>query len=368
MQHLFRTQPKTIRILHIFNSMGNAGTENFVMNYYRHIDRKVVQFDFLIGSMEKGYFDDEIQSLGGHIFHIEPRFPHIIRYWQNVRKCVSENGYDIVHRHTGSAMGYLELRAARRGGATHLILHSHNPRAGKPWAHYIANYLFKTDCIRLACSKAAGSFLFGKDTDYKVIPNAIDLSRFKISLSRRQETRKMLGIGDDEMLLGHIGRFAEQKNHRFLITVFSDLCKTNSRMKLICLGQGELESEIRFLAKKLLVENKVIFMGQRDDVVPLLEAMDVFVFPSLYEGLGIVAIEAQAMGLPVIASVHVPTEVDLTGLCSFLELGNINTWSNAILNAVSKTHKSRIADVKENGYNITEAAISLQTFYRSLVD
>ncbi len=129
-----------------------------------------------------------------------------------------------------------------------------------------------------------------------------------------------------------------------------------------------MEAEIRILAKKLLVENKVIFMGQRDDVVPLLEAMDVFVFPSLYEGLGIVAIEAQAMGLPVIASVNVPTEVDLTGLCSFLELGNINTWSNAILNAVSKTHKSRIADVKENGYNITEAAISLQTFYRSLVD
>ncbi len=107
-----------IRVLHVFNSMGNAGTENFVMNYYRHIDRSVVQFDFLVGSLRKGYFDDEILSLGGRIYHIPPRLPHFLRYCRNVTRCVADNAYKIVHRHTGSAIGYLELNAARDGGVS----------------------------------------------------------------------------------------------------------------------------------------------------------------------------------------------------------------------------------------------------------
>ncbi len=234
------------------------------------------------------------------------------------------------------------------------------------WLHHLANISLRTDCIRFACSKAAGIFLFGRNKAFRIVPNAIDLSRFDAALSCRQETRNALGVEEDEILLGHIGRFAEQKNHRFLIAVFEDFCRIHPRAKLLCIGDGDLEGEIRGMVSKAGLNEKVIFVGRKKDVVPFLEAMDVFVFPSLYEGLGIVAIEAQAVGLPVFASVHVPEEANLTGLCTFLELEDVRQWSNAILESISVRRQSRIPEIRAKGYDIAEAAGLLQEYYLSL--
>ena len=211
-----------VRVLHIFHNMGNGGIEHFVMDFYRHINRNKVQFDFLTSVDEEGYFDDEINSLGGRLYRAYPLKKNPIKNYFDIVRIVRDNQYDIVHRHTGSAFGYFDLRAARRGGAKHLILHSHNPQPGKPILHFICKKLLRIDCIPFACSREAGEFLFGKDVDVKVINNAIDCDKYKFDATVRTQVREELGLSNS-FVVGHIGRFEDQKNHKKLIEIFYEI-------------------------------------------------------------------------------------------------------------------------------------------------
>ena len=184
-----------IRVLHVFNIMGNGGIEHFVMDRYRMIDRTKVQFDFLITSSEPGFFDKEINELGGKVYHTHSITKNPLRTFLDIKNIVKANGYSIVHRHTGNAIGYFDLLAARCGGAKHLIIHSHNTNAERRIIHNFAKVFLSFNCIRFACSDAAGRWLFG-NKDFRVIHNAIDVEKYCFSLESRKIFREKYNLND----------------------------------------------------------------------------------------------------------------------------------------------------------------------------
>ena len=347
--------------------MRNGGIERFVMNYYRRIDRREVQFDFLTSVAESGYFDEEIRSLGGRLFRAYPFKKNPLKNYLSIAQIVKENNFQIVHRHTGSAFGYFDLRAARRGGANNLILHAHNTNVGVPFIHFLAQKTLRVDCRRFACSREAGSFLFGSNNDCEIIRNAVDLNSFIFRPEVREKIRQRLEI-DGKLVVGHIGRFDEQKNHKRLLTIFSEILKRRKKAVLVCVGDGAGMFEAKRLAIKLGVERDVLFLGQRDDVENVIQSFDAFLFPSLYEGLGMVLIEAQANGLKCFASKDViPLDVNVSGNVNFVSLSsNDKEWANVILSADLTRDCSSVERIKDAGYDIAVEVQKLVDLYRSM--
>ena len=356
-----------IRVLHIFHEMANGGVSSFVMNNYRQIDKTRIQFDFLTAVNEDGYFDNEIHSLGGRTFKVCPVEKNPIKHYQEIERIVAENNYQIVHRHTGSAFGYFDLRAARKGGAKHLILHSHNPEAGNMFLHRVSKRILKIDCLKLACSNDSGIFLFGKNESFIVINNTIDCDRFKFDQSTREKVRKQLNISDD-FVIGNIGRFEKQKNHEKLIGIFNEFHKHNPHSKLICVGEGFLLPQIKDLVHSLGVDDAVIYTGNIENVEEVIQSFDVFCFPSLYEGFGITLIEAQANGLKCYASKDkIPQEANITGNVSFIPLSKTNEeWAGIILNSDNSRDFSALDTIKEKGFDLSNGAKKLTNLYEKL--
>lgn len=345
-----------IRVLHVFHEMVNGGTGHFVMNYYRHIDRSKVQFDFLASVSEPGYWDEEIRSLGGRIFHAYPFNKNPIKNYYDIARIVRENQYRIVHRHTGSAFGYFDLRAARHGGAEQLILHAHSTDVGKPFIHQATQLFLKIPCHRFACSQEAGRFLFGESVHFTVIPNAIDVQRFSFQPMIREKIRKEFGL-ENLLVIGHVGRFQPVKNHSRLLSIFAEIHKQRPDSALVCVGDGEKMGDTKALAKQLGLEDAVLFLGQRNDVQDLLSAFDAFLLPSLYEGLGIVLVEAQCNGLKCFASKDViPNAVNLTGNIAFISLSaSDQEWAAALLQSDLTRDPMAMERVKDAGYDISDA-------------
>lgn len=356
-----------IRVLHVFHEMANGGIEHFVMDYYRHIDRNRVQFDFLVSVDSPGYFDEEIKALGGKVHRAYPLKKNPFKNYVSIAQIVRDNQYMIVHRHTGSAFGYFDLRAARHGGANHLILHSHNNQAGNVMLHRICNAVLKIDCERLACSQEAGEWLFGK-RGFQVINNAIECERFQFDPAIRAHVRDSLGL-QDKFVMVHVGRFEPQKNHRFLLQVLKKVTERNPDSLLMCVGVGSLLDETMQEAKRLELQKNTLFLGTRHDVNELLQGADVFVLPSVYEGFPFVLVEAQASGLKAVVSKNVPGECDVTGNVSFLSLDDcLDKWAEEILN-VGATDGSRTAYapyMREQGFDICENAKRLCEYYEAL--
>lgn len=298
-----------IRILQCVNDMHRAGLETMLMNYYRNIDREKIQFDFLTHRPERSDYDDEIESLGGKIYYA-PRlypqnYPAYFSYMKDFFKKHPE--YQIMHSHIDS-MSYLPLLAGKKAGVPVRIAHSHNTSIDKDFKYPLKQYFrFRITSAAnhyLACGEEAGKYLFG-NKEFKVIPNAVDASKFYFNESVRQNKRKELGY-TKEFVVGHVGRISYQKNHKFLIEVFNELQKLETNAVLMLVGVGEKEPEIREQVKRLKLEEKVRFLGNRSDVNELYQAMDVFVLPSLFEGIPVVGIEAQFADLPCIFSDKIP--------------------------------------------------------------
>lgn len=350
-----------VRVLHIFHNMGNGGIEHFVMNYYRFIDREKIQFDFLTSVEEPGFFDEEILSMGGKIFHAYPFRKNPLKNYKDIARIVSENHYTVVHRHTGSAFGYFDLRAARRGGAKALIMHSHASSAGNKIAHDISKELLKIDCIQFACSKEAGEFLFGKNEQNTIIiNNAIDAEKFRFSAEKRAQIRKN-NVKDDEIVLGHVGAFYAVKNHEFIIDVFHELYRNNKKYVLWLVGDGELRYEIEQKVDKLGLSDRVHFWGNRKDVSDLLQAMDQFILPSFHEGFNIAAVEAQCAGLKCFVSAQ------CAGLKCFefipLEVGK-EKWAERInCSGTMSDREEGYSLIKSVQFDIRDAARDLERRY-----
>ncbi len=355
-----------VRILHILNELSNGGNVHFIMNYYRYIDRSKVQFDFLISTAEKGYFEDEIISLGGKVYHVCSK-KHLFKNFYETKKIVKLNGYDIVHRHTGSAFGYFDLRAAKRGGAKNLILHAHSSGAGNLLLHKISKIFFKTKCRRFACSDEAGIFLFGKK-DFQVWKNAIDCEKFSFSNEKRKLKRRELEL-KDEFVIGHVGCFEKVKNHIRLIQIFQKILEMKPNSVLVCVGIGSQIDNIKEQVKTLGISDKVRFLYARDDVSQLMSAFDIFVLPSLYEGLPLVVLEAQSSGLPCVLSNTVSNLAKITEDVSFCPLASDNQkWGKEILRYEKGIRKDTYGLLKQAGYDIVDQAIKLEQFYVGLKD
>lgn len=368
-----------IRILQCVTIMNRNGLENRLMDIYRNIDRSVIQFDFMTNRTEAGEFDEEIGQLGGRVYHmsrIAPRF--FLRYIRELRTFFQEHSeYKIVHSHLNTLSTW-PLLMAKRAGVPVRIAHSRNASMDRniKMVYKAFSRLFingqATD--RFACSRSAGIWLFGKkqveqDT-FHVIPNAIQLDRFLYSEDKRQKMRRDLGIGEQELAIVCVARFSRQKNHGYLLRVFSEIQKRNPDSRLYLVGQGELEQEIRSQISALNLENSVVFLGSRSDVGDVLTAMDGFLFPSFYEGFGTVLVEAQCSALPVLASDTIPSE---TKLCDCVEFASIKeepqVWADKILRMVNRSVRTDNSGlIREKGYDIRQSYTWMQQFYLSKME
>ena len=356
-----------IRVLHIVTYMGRGGLETMIMNYYRHIDRNKVQFDFLVHRDFEADYDEEILKLGGEIHHLPKLNPFSPSYYKALDKFFAENRYDIVHSHLDCLSAY-PLRSAKKYGVRVRIAHAHNKNQDRNLKYIIkmvskvlmpfyATHLF-------ACSSEAGRWMFpGKK--FTVMNNAIDSRKYVYSPEREQNSRKKLGV-EGKFIVGHVGRFNPQKNNNFLIDIFSEVSKRQSDAILLLIGTGDGQPQIVEKVKELGLQEQVMFLGNRSDVPELLQAMDVFAFPSLYEGLGIAAVEAQAAGVPCILSDQVPQECKMTEDVEFLSLNDsAELWAEHILQYRCVKKKDTSESICNAGYDIVNNAEWLQKFYLS---
>lgn len=360
-----------IRVLQCVNIMDRAGLETMLMNYYRKIDRTQIQFDFLTHREEKGAYDDEIINMGGKVYHAPRLYPqNYPKYFKWMKRFFQEHPeYKIVHSHIDS-MSYLPLLAAKKAGIPVRIAHSHNTKIQVDFKYILKQYFrlrINSVCnYRFACGEEAGKHLFG-DKKFKIIPNAIDANRFFYSELIREKKREELGL-NSRFVVGHVGRFTLQKNHIFLVKVFLELFKRNPSAVLMLIGDGEKKEEILNIVCDNKMENNVIFLGNRPDVNELYQAMDVFVMPSLFEGLPVVGVEAQFSDLPCIFSNKVTKEVEFNGKCKFIGLDESTAvWSEQIL-SMSNLKRGINTSLLDSNYNIENAYQLLENFYNGLYE
>lgn len=362
-----------IRILQVLGGLDAGGAESFVLNMYRAIDREKVQFDFVKHTEYKGAFEEEINSLGGHIY-VCPRYRGKNHFmyckWWNVF-FLEHSRYHVIHGHVRSTASiYLEI-AKRHGLLT--IAHSHSTSNGNGISAVIKNIMqlpirHQADYL-FACSDKAGKWLFGEKVltrlNYRMIPNGVDLQRFAFNDEKRNQMRNELGIDKDTFVLGHIGRITTPKNHKFLVELFAEYHKKNENSKLLLVGDGELFKKVKQQVVQLSLDDAVVMTGSRTNTEDFYQAMDAFVFPSLWEGLPISVVEAQANGLPCLLSDTITRDVDLTDLVSYFPLENKAMWDKGIKSAMSKIRceVSRDNEKRLAPFDSRKIAMSLQEFY-----
>lgn len=351
------------RVLQVIGSLGYAGVEAVVMNYYRHINREQIQFDFITCSSKPERYDEEIKQLGGRIFRLPSRSRHPLEYMKALYDVIRTYHYQIVHIHQNSASMVMDGIVARLCGVPVVIGHSHNTRCNVLWQHYLfrpfVNLLFKH---RWACTTEAGKWVFGY-SNVKILHNGIDTQRFRFNEEIRTGIRKELGL-TDEMLIGFVGRLHAQKNPYRLLEIFAELKKKQGDSHLLIVGDGEERESMIQTCRELDILPSVHFVGQVTNVHEMMMAMDVFLFPSVFEGLGLVVIEAQATDLPCVVSENVPTP-DLTGKLSVCQLGDDNeTWVKTILNHASGNRCDTGHSIRKGGYDIVHEAIGLEEEYK----
>ena len=372
-----------VRVLHIVGAMNRGGTETLLMELYRHIDRTKIQFDFFIYnySEQPGAYDEEILSLGGRIYNAKRRFYRgPIAYCKELRDFFSAHPeYPIVHAHQYKMSGYM-LAMAKKCKVKTTIAHSHIAFHMTDLLRGCADYVGKKLLVAntdyyFGCSEDAVIELADKYSDNEtrfVLKNAIDSEKFSFSNEKRALWRKNLGASDSTFVLGNVARFTYQKNHEHLLRVFAEVLKDKEDGLLILVGVGSKEQETKELARKLGVENKVLFMGSRGDVNDIVNAFDIFVMPSRYEGLGIVLIEAQANGLPCVISADViPDEADVqAGLVTRVSLQQtVREWAEACIKCCKRMEpESAKAAVEKAGYDIKKVAKWLEDFYISCMN
>lgn len=356
-----------IRILQIVTYMGRGGLETMLMNYYRHIDRNKVQFDFLVHRDFEADYDKEIQELGGKIYHVSRLVPWSKGYRKELKDFFYEHPeYKIVHVHQ-DCLSAVALQCAEECGVPVRIAHSHSSSAVKnikyPIKLYYMRKIPKYATHLFSCGKQAGDWMFSGNS-YDIMRNAIDVKRYQYSFDKAQMIRQKLNL-DGKRVIGHVGNFTPAKNHSFLLDIFQQLLEKDRNVCLLLVGGGEGMTAIREKVNTMGIKDKVIFTGVRSDVNQLMQAMDVFVFPSLYEGLPVTMIEAQAAGLPCIISDCVSEEcVVTTGLVTSVSLDESpKVWAEKILQQSKKVKENHTCEIEKAGYDIATSAKELEWFY-----
>lgn len=367
----------TMRVLQVIGAMDRGGAETMIMNLYRAMDRSAIQFDFLVQATDECDFDREIYELGGNIYRV-PRYigANYFPYKRACRAFFSEHGgdYPVVHGHIGSSAAVYLSEAKRVGCKT--IAHSHAQKflrfpLGPVFdvlsypTRYVADYF-------LGCSREAGVDRFGEavveSEQFSVLNNGIDLSAYRPHAEKITQLKQELGL-DQHFVVGHVGRFAPEKNHEFLLHTFAEVCRMRPNAVLLLVGRGPLESTLRAEVEKLGLSDRVRFLGVRDDVPDILSVFDVMAFPSVKEGLGLVAIEAQAAGLPVVMSTGLPSTACILPNAKMLDLAaGEHKWAEALLRAASHQvpFEQAAKEIRTAGFDIHQSAQELTQLYETL--
>ena len=358
------------RILQVVTHMNRGGLETMLMNYYRNIDRERIQFDFLTHRPYDGDYGEEIKQMGGNVYHLPVLNPFSSSYKSELKHFFeSHPEYQIVHVHQDCLSGVI-LKVAQACGVKVRIAHSHSSSQDKD-VKYPIKLLYRQFIPRyatdlLACGKDAGEWMF-RGAEFRILNNAVDTKLYTADQKKRDALRDQLGIAADGFVVGHVGRFCPPKNHTFLIDIYYQIKKIEPEARLVLVGEdsGEIADRIKEKVKKLHLEDSVIFTGVRSDVADLLQAMDVFLFPSLYEGLPVTLVEAQASGLPCLISDKVPPDCKITDLVQQLPLSvGADAWAKAAIEAgKASARKDTSAQIKAAGFDIAENAKCLQEFY-----
>lgn len=360
-----------IRVLQIVGIACNGGVEAVVLNYYRYMDKSKVQFDFVVHKNPAKNFVTEVKKGGGRLYEVTPYNKNIFAFTHEIYRIIKDGNYDIVHSNMNSMSGF-PLFAAWLAGAKVRILHNHTTdakteglrtilkRVLRPFAKMFANRYW-------ACSNLAGEWMYGKKPvqsgKITIIPNAIDLEKFAFNPDKRKLMRQKLGL-DGKFVLGHIGRFVYQKNHSFLIDVFAEVVRVKPEARLMLIGDGELRKTIEEKVVNRGLHDKVLFLGNRNDVADLYNVMDIFLLPSHYEGLPVVGVEAQANGLKCLFSDKVTEETKLIEETMFIPL-NLECWKKVICNIdyVSNRKMVSVQVVNNENYDIKKSCLNLCNDY-----
>ena len=354
------------RILCVLSSLDAGGAETFIMKVYRTFPSEEVQIDFIVSERE-GCYAQEVRNRGGRIYKIPMRTRKPFQALNSIRTIVKNNGYQYVLKLGDTPVAVLDLIAARLGGAKTLAMRSCNALTGLSVKKRVVNAVLRPVLnlvanVKLAPSMLAAEFTFGKahaHRDVHLIHNGVDLNVFRYDGDGRQAIRKEFAV-EDKLVVGHVGRLHKQKNHRYLLEVFKTIREQRRNAVLLLVGIGELENNIREWVKELGLVDSVIFAGQRFDIPQLLSAMDVFVFPSLHEGMPNTVIEAQATGLPCVIADTITKEADITGLVTYLPLTDDKTpWVDTALAAAMQKRRDTAADFTARGYDIQVVAREL---------
>jgi len=364
------------RILILVTSLDRGGIETMIMNYYRVLDREKYQFDFLINRAERGAYEDEIEALGGKVFRMGRIAPwRYFGYRKELLVFLREHPeYKIIHSHL-EERSWWGLSIAAKAGVSARIAHMHNvypvtlnPKSWyRQWLRWRIRLSRQVVTGRLACSQMAGQWLYGR-AKFSVLTNAITLEKFEFNRGKRRVIREELGLDEDVVLVGQVGRLVTQKNPMLMPRVIRE---SGGKYQMIYIGKGELEDQLRREIESLGVEKRVKLLGTSDRVQDYYMAMDVLVVPSMFEGLGMVVVEAGATGLPVIASEHVPNEANVAGnVIQRVALGEIEPWVKALRavemisekERVEKSRDGRKAEL-ERGYDVKHAVKWLEKYY-----
>ena len=344
-----------------------GGTETFIMNILRHLPEDTFHIDIVVHGYGEGFYDKELESLGIRIMHVPVKGQDPIKNYRLLKGIITQGRYDVIHAHLNDQNGPV-LKMAKQAGTPVRISHSHSSQS------YSSNVLkqllglmarkkiLPNSTLNLACSDSAGKYLYG-DHDYTVVPNAIKTKDFIYDIKQREAIREEYGI-KDEVVYGHIGWFNEIKNHHEIIRIFNGIQKQEPHSKLILVGEGPLYDDVRDQVNELGLQTKVIFAGLQDSVSEYLSAMDVFLMPSLFEGLPYVLIEAQSSGLPIYCSDTIDPNIKLTPLLNFLPLNNTDAWIEAITHRQVSTRRSYDYELKQQGYELDDFVNQMIAYYQ----
>ena len=362
-----------IRVLHVIGKMDRAGAETMLMNLYRNMDHSVIQFDFITFTEQEGDYDAEITELGGKIIPILASNP--IKRMLKLHKFLRQNPeYKIVHAHTLLSNAF-HLLAAKGAGVKHRISHSHNTSNGKSsiikniyekWALITNNSLANH---KIACGEQAAEYLFGTSKDVWILPNAVDIKKIMTVASRSRDYISQ-EFKDNDVKILQIGRLIEVKNHQFSIQVAEALKKRGIDFTIYFVGKGPLESSLKKQVREKQLEDSIIFLGLRTDIIELMASADYMIMPSFHEGFPVVLVESQAVGLTSIVSNRISSEVDLKlGLVEFLPIETIEVWVDRLLeNNVQGLCESKITStLQSNGFDVFSNAYNLSKVYIEMV-
>lgn len=364
-----------IKILHIVSDLSqNGGMMSVIMNYYRNIDREKIQFDFLSFDISENDYSNEIKNLGGNVYCLGK--PKINRsYIKDVDSFFYQHKeeYKAIHCHpifAPEVFGYY----AKKHGIKFVIAHSHSTKYSNKKISAIRNWVMNLLVTRfatnfMACSNEASNlFKHVNKKDIYILNNAVDCELYKFNQSIRSNIRKSLNIEDNDIVLGHVGRFSSEKNHIFLLDIFNELLNLDKKFKLILVGEGNLENEIRNHISKLNLHNNVILLGKVNNVHEILNGLDIFILPSIFEGVPVSAIEAQASGLKCFLSDSITKNVNINDVEYIALSDGAKKWADTIINTIidNKVRINQYRNIKKYGFDIEREASKLQQYYINL--